>query len=239
MVDSLGVVYLMINIIEQAMQHAKDELPRECCGVVVNNQYIRCTNTSTNEENFIIDPLDYAKAEDLGEIQYIVHSHTTTKPVASQADLVGIERSQIPWIIVNPKTNTHTVTNPTGYTAPLVGREFCPVLLDCYTLIIDYYREKLGIVLPDFDRRDRWWDTASSSLYVDNYVEAGFTKVHDIKEHDVIVMSSRSKVPNHAGIYVGNTKILHHLQGKFSSYDVYGDYWRQRTWGILRHKDLI
>ena len=59
---------------DQALAHAKEQDPKESCGLLLNirgkEKYYPCKNLSTAYyENFIIDPLDYAKAEDsLGEI---------------------------------------------------------------------------------------------------------------------------------------------------------------------------
>ena len=42
-------------------------------------------------------------------------------------------------------------------------------------------------------------------------------------------MHLEADVPNHAGIYLGDNVILHHVQGRLSSRDVYGGYFIQST----------
>jgi len=51
----------------------------------------------------------------------------------------------------------------------------------------------------------------------------------------VIVMQVRAPVPNHAGVYIGDGLMLHHLYNRLSSRDVYGGYWQECTRIVLRH----
>ena len=229
-------------MIDKILEHAKQEYPRESCGVVIifkgREKYIPCRNTAEGQDHFIIHHEDYSNAEDMGEIIKIVHSHPSTNPQPSQPDLVGIEESGVPWIIINPLTEQWTETKPSGYKAPLVGRVFSPGILDCYSIIRDYYKEELRIDLIDFERVDNWWDKGQN-LYVDNFEKAGFIQVNDLKEHDVIIMYNGSNIPNHGAVYLGNGTILHHPQGRLSSRDVYGGYWLKNTKLIVRHKQLL
>jgi proteasome lid subunit RPN8/RPN11 len=225
-------------ILAAAIAHANSSPKREICGVVITsrrkNQYVPCRNIADNNEQFVIDPEDYAAAEDAGKVIAIVHSHVNVNPNPSQADLIGIERTKLPWLIVNTPVNTHTITYPTGYVAPYVGREFVHGITDCYSIWRDYYSRELGIEMIDYERGVEWW-LKGQDLYEDNYKAAGFVVVDDLKEHDIILMKVASDKQNHAAIYLGNNIILHHVMGKISSKDVYGGYWRKVTTKILRH----
>lgn len=186
----------------------------------------------------MLDPRDYADAEDAGTITHIVHSHPTTNPAPSQADLLGIERTGLPWIIVNPITEQYTVTEPSGYKAPLVGRPFVHGVTDCWSLIRDYYAE-LGIALPDFERDAEWW-RKGGNLYEEHIEGLGFVRVEDgLQLHDLVLMQLASPVINHGGVYSADNVILHHVSGKLSSRDVYGGHLRKITRWILRHRQLI
>ncbi|WEU67280.1 C40 family peptidase [Xanthomonas phage JGB6] len=127
---------------------------------------------------------------------------------------------------------------PSGYVAPLVGREFHHGILDCYTLVRDYYQQEMNITLKDYERADGWWERGEN-LYMKNLEDCGFYQVseREIKVGDMILMQIRSNEPNHAGVYLGDGLFLHHLYGRLSSRDVYGGYWRDATRFVVRHKD--
>lgn len=233
------------QIIKDAYLHAKTTAPKECCGLVIlkdNVQvYKSCTNISTVVDQFIISPEDYAKCEDEGTVIAIVHSHYGTPPTPSQADLVGCERSKLPWLIINYPVGTYEVVKPTGYIAPLEGRPFLHSIFDCYSIIKDYYKQILNIDLPEFSRSEEWW-LHGDNLYIDNFEKAGFIDIGDVSnivEHDVIIMQCRSPVPNHAAIYLGNNIILQHLTNRLSGKDIYGGYWQKSTVKVVRYRGLI
>ena len=231
--------------ITDALAHAAADYPRESCGVVIVRKgrevYRACRNIAEHpNQHFLIDPEDYAVAEDEGEVVAIVHSHVNLPPIPSQADRVGCEASGLPWIIVNGMTGEIHRFEPEGYVAPLVGREFVHGILDCYSLIRDYYARECGIQLADYPRDWEWWN-AGQNLYMENFEREGFVRVVDdeIKPHDLLLVHIQSPVPNHSGVYLGDGMILHHAQGRLSSRDVYGGYWRKHTVCVLRHRSLM
>ena len=68
------------GLLPAIMTHAAQEQPRECCGLIVQLEnklaYYPCHNLATAIEHFILDPEDYARAEESGEIVAVVHSHS-------------------------------------------------------------------------------------------------------------------------------------------------------------------
>ena len=230
------------DILAAVATQAAAEYPRECCGLVVvvrgKRRYVPCRNLAGNNEHFVLDPADYARAEDMGEIVAVAHSHPNIPPVPSDADRVGCERSGLPWLIMNWPTGAWNVLEPSGYKAPLIGREFQHGILDCFSLIQDYYREVAGIALDTPDRADEWW-LKGDNLYLDNYAAWGFTPVDTPRLHDVLLMQVASPVPNHGAIWLGDGNILHHQMGRLSSRDVYGGWYRKIHTHTLRHRSLL
>lgn len=227
-----------------ARVHAADEYPRECCGLVVvvkgRERYVRCKNLAAGTEHFILDPSDYAAAEDIGDVVAVIHSHPDAPATPSEADLVSCEATGLPWHILSWPADDVRSIEPTGYQAPLVGRTFAHGVLDCWSLVRDFYARELRIDLPDFERRDDWW-AHGENLYMDGYPKAGFVAVsQDSPEMvgDVILMQRRAEVPNHAGVYLGGGLMLHHMHGRLSTREVYGGYWREITRCILRHRSI-
>lgn len=229
-------------------EHAKSEYPREACGLIAvvrgKQRYLPCRNIAESyAENFVLHPDDYAKAEDLGEIMALVHSHPDTPNRPSEADKVMCGRGKIPWFIVSVNKDGETSDiaryDPEGYEAPLVGREFAHGVLDCYTLIQDYYQRELGIALPDFERVDHWWNKGDD-LYMEHFRDAGFELIKGaIRKHDVILMQIRSPKVNHGAVFIGDPDlILHHMYGRLSTRDVYGGWFQEVTRIIVRHKEL-
>lgn len=229
------------SIIPDIIMHGKDSYPNECCGVVIvfkgRLRYIRCTNLLSGDI-FCIDPQDFSAAEDLGEVVAIAHSHPNIPASPSQADIIACNRSGIPWIIVSIPSEEHYLLNPEEFNVPLVGRQFFHGVLDCYSLIRDYYKQELNIDLNDYPREPEWWNKGQN-LYLENFKKENFLEVNTAEKHDIILMQNGSDTVNHGGIYLGDSIILHHSPNRLSSRDVYGGYWRKNTRLILRHRSLL
>lgn len=232
-----------------AIDHAIAEYPHESCGllVIINGveTYVPCKNKAiTKSEHFVLSAEDYANAEEQGVVVAVVHSHPDASCRPSEADRVSCEGTGMIWYIFSVSKEGNEIVStqdiaiePTGYEAPLIGRTFSFGILDCYTLIRDWYRRELGVELEDAPRSDLWWERGEN-LYMKNYQDYGWEKVKDgtLQVGDVILMQIRSADPNHAAVYIGDGFILHHLYGRLSSKDIYGGYWVEKTALIVRRK---
>lgn len=225
------------------LQHAERQAPRECCGLIVKRAsdgwllYWPCDNVHPDAggDRFRVSSRDYVMAEELGEVLAVVHSHPNASANPSMADRVGCERSGLPWLIAGWPSGVIKLVEPSGFVAPYVEREFCHGILDCYTLIQDWYWRELGLELPDFEREDGWWERGED-LYMAGFEQAGFVKVGGLPQrHDVLLMQVRSIKANHGAIALGDGNILHHLHSRPSCKDVYGGYWERHTLVHLRH----
>ena len=225
---------------QKAIEHAHADYPREACGLVVVKKgkqvYVPCRNISERNDSFVLHPEDYDKADHSGDIISVFHSHCNTGPQPSDADRAGCESSKMPWFIVAIPGETWSTIVPCGYKAPLVGRKWVHAIHDCYTLIVDWFRETRGITLPDFERPEEWWKKGLN-LYMENFEAAGFRRVTDgtLKPGDCIIMQVASDVPNHAAVYIGDGLILHHVQNRLSGREVFGGYWEKNTVAVVRH----
>lgn len=222
-------------------KHAVSEMPREACAVLVifkgREQIYICKNKSVLNDQFSMEPEGFSTASELGEVVGIVHSHVYQAPVPSEADKVACEATKLEWFICSVPTGKWSSFRPSGYKAPLVGRQWAHGVLDCYSLVRDYYKEILNIEIMDFDREDEWWEHGDNLYCDENLKKAGFTVVpmSDLQKHDGLILQVKSKVPNHAGIYLGDDLFLHQLSRRLSSRDVYAGYYRKHTIKVVRH----
>ena len=231
-----------MNWKEAALAHAKDQDPKESCGLLLNikgkKRYYPCRNLSmTAFQCFIIDPEDYIKADNTGDIIGVVHSHPVTPPVPSQSDKVACEQSGLIWHIVNPKTESWGYLKPTGYKAPILGREWAWGVTDCYTLVRDWYKEKLNINLIDWQRPTTLEDFNKEPMFEKCAEETGFRELRPdekLIDGDLLFMSIFSNNLNHVAIFIDGD-VLHHLADRLSCIEPYSEWLLKCTGKRLRY----
>ena len=227
---------------ETALAHAKDQDPDESCGLLLNirgkERNHPCRNLSAqSDEYFILDPEDYIKGSNLGTITAIIHSHPDTPPVASQADKMSCEQTKLPWYIVNPKTETWGYYEPCGYKAPLLGRPWVWAVTDCWSLIVDWYKEQRGIELLDYERPTRIEDFTDDPVFERYLPSRGFRLLkpdEPLMNGDVLAMSILGKGLNHVGIFLDGD-VLHHSADRLSCREPYNPWLLKCTGGRYRY----
>ena len=85
-----------------ALKHAEKDAPHEACGLLTvykgKEKYFPCKNIAEEAgHQFIIDPDDWVKAEDAGEVIAVFHSHPNHPPTPGQADLASCEYLDLPF----------------------------------------------------------------------------------------------------------------------------------------------
>jgi proteasome lid subunit RPN8/RPN11 len=247
LVDFQGRFAMVNNDLAQVMRDAAERsYPAEACGVVISvgkkSIAVECKNIAVNPNaHFMIDPVDYCAAADRGEVVGIWHTHPELSPQPSDADRVGCEASELPWFIIgiNKVQDSFTfegpiVVEPSGFEMDYVGRPYVFGVLDCYSLVRDYYRRERGIKMGEYPRIDRFWNKGHD-FFLDNFKNEGFERVEDEpKEGDLFIMQVSAAIPNHIGIYIGNDQMLHHCDGRLSRRDIYGGYWLKHTVAHIR-----
>lgn len=242
---------MKLATLKAAQAHAAECYPNESCGLIVlaedGEKYVPCKNAHDNpSEHFRLSGEDFAEAEELGEVKAVVHSHPNASGAPSDADRVQCELSELPWHILSvgmvdgkAEFGQQGYCQPCGYQAPLQGRQFAHGILDCYTLFKDFLFREYGIKMNNYEREDDWWNNGQELYSVDRLNAEGLFQIKDEpKRGDIILMNIRSKVPNHAAVYLGDGQMLHHLHGKLSRAEPYGGMWAERTCMIVRHKDI-
>ncbi len=227
---------------QDALVHAKEQDPKESCGLLIEikgkEKYFPCKNLSTySQQCFIIDPNDFIKAEESGNILAVIHSHPVTPPIASQADKISCENSELPWHIVNPKTEQWGYYEPSGYKPPLIGRHWVWGITDCWSLVRDWYKETKGIILRDWDRPTTPEEFIADPMFERCAWRTGFRQLRPeekLQNGDLLFMSIMATGLNHVAIFLDGD-VLHHLADRISCKEPYNQWLLKCTGMRLRY----
>jgi len=228
---------------KEIIKYLFDKYPEEGCGLLVNKRgkstWIPCENIAEDrKENFVISSTDYIKASLSGDLIAVVHSHPDGSAELSEHDKKTSNFLGVPYIVYSLPEVEKTVYTPEYNRNPFVGREYSFGENDCYSLVRDYYREKLGINLATTIFEDDWWEKGFN--YFDDLFEPfGFEKVDTLQENDVIVFRMMAQVPNHCGVYLGEDLFLHHAVNRLSCRESINSVWRKYIVGYYRCKQFI
>ena len=103
-------------MMQDIFKHAEQEAPRECCGLVIednnNEKYIPLENISTNKNEFMMDAKTFVKYQLISKIKYVVHSHYGQDCQPSEADRIQCREVGIPYLIVSYPDKEYTILQP-------------------------------------------------------------------------------------------------------------------------------
>ena len=98
-------------VLEDVLAHAREEHPRECCGLLVGlddriTDAIRAKNLADRADRYLIDPADHIKArrtarEQGREIVGFYHSHPTGAIYPSRTDIAEAAYPDAVYLIVS------------------------------------------------------------------------------------------------------------------------------------------
>lgn len=227
------------------VSHAKERPKEEVCGLVVSfgkNKYriVRARNLSDRPNNsFDLDPDAHLEVGKDEKVIGFYHSHPSGDPTPSPADMVACEESGVTMHIVTVGGG-YSCTDPTGYSLPYKGRTYVPGVIDCFSLIRDWYNREWGLGMPNLYRQSDWW-RKGQNLYVDHFEEYGFVQLIDqpVEHGDAFLIQVVSEVPNHAAIWLHGGKILHHPENRLSGESPWTGFWSRHASHHLRHKSRL
>lgn len=103
-------------MMDEIYAHAGKEAPRECCGLVIQEDnkeiYIPLDNISKNENQFEMDAKTFVTYQLKSNIKYVVHSHYEQNSHPSDHDKHNCTAIGIPYLIVSYPDKEYTILQP-------------------------------------------------------------------------------------------------------------------------------
>lgn len=246
----------------EIVDHAEEAFPNECLGVIHKGKYVPLENTSPEpEKSFEMREEDERKyvfpndAEDRCEA--VVHSHPDGPLHPSESDMIAQINGGLPFVMVGHSEDTGWDYWEIGdhlLDEPLLERPFRHGVSDCYDAARSWFWQKYGILLPNFPRRDKWWlegedGEVPDNLYADNFEKVGFVQLgeeearENLRVGDCFLFKLNpgttwvgpNMVETHAGVYIGDGRIYHHLPGRLSTEDN-AEQWGRKASRWLRYE---
>jgi len=228
----LSVHLQMLNMTwkTDAVTYAEKEAPKEACGLLAvikgQEKFWPCKNIAEGQhEFFALDPEDWADCEDQGgEILGVIHSHPEGSSEPSEADKASCENIGYPYFIYSVNHKSWNEIKPSGWKAPsLIGRTWIWGKQDCWSLICDYFQEKLNINLGSCYRPNTLKEFIAKPYFEKILADGGFIEIEKdkIKKNDVLLMEGSYQKLSHVALYLGNQLILHHEIKKLSCKELY------------------
>jgi len=229
------------KIVELAEANPTEEI----CGLLYYTfdsiEIVPCQNVSLEDKSYTyeIDPQEYIKVYNLGKVCGVYHSHPNSDSSFSEADLEYSEEFALPIYVYGLKDKKIAEYIPTSYEIELEGLPFIWGLFDCFGTIRNYFRQKHKLFIPDYDR-DESFANSNSNLILDNIKNNQFFVVENknIEINDLLIFKSNRIFPHHLGVFVGNSRMLHHPSGRPSIIELMTEKDFKNLTHVLRRKNV-
>lgn len=230
------------DIKNQIIALAEANPTEEICGFIyhcINEpaKLFPCKNIHPHpQDSFEIHSDDYIAVMNMGILLGVYHSHPKIGGF-SDDDLNTSNEMNLPFYMYCVEDKTFREYIPPEYKLDLLGQFFVLGFRDCYEIPRIYYRQNFKIYMGDYDR-DESFSHEEKEMIMQNYEKEGFVKINsaDIKEGDVLIFRSEKILPQHFGVFVGNSHFIHHPRDMFSTKEILTDRWLSRLKGVFRHK---
>lgn len=230
-----------LRCVNAAVRHAQDEFPNESCGAIINGHYERFENKAEDKENhFVISDDDFKRARIEGRVDCVIHSHNDRDRASHQDQIAQIE-SDIPFGIINLRNKSPMQVVFWGDSLeqePFEGRPFFYGVWDCVRLVRDYIYQNTGILTPNEAHEWAFW--MKGQPYFENLINSDdfpytYIDINEIQPGDLLLYNLMgTKVISHVGVYIEQSKALHHFVNQLSGYYSI-EYERKYLRGILRY----
>jgi proteasome lid subunit RPN8/RPN11 len=214
-------------------EHILECYPEEACGILSSGIFYPISNAATDKTtSFVFNANDYINFLSLNlPIDAIVHSHCITSSnrflqydarTPSSADYRCQQKQpNIPWHIYSTDgegvSAEPLILNPNNLSKEILGKQFIPIISDCYSIVREFYFQELGITLQPHNTKYEWEQQNSTQDYLQFFKEYGFYEISEEEAipGDVVIMSVKNYA-NHAGILLPQHELLHHMTNRQS-----------------------
>lgn len=233
----------------------------ESCGLIVSNQdsfkFVSCKNIAKDKTNhFVIDPIDYLRASNIGVIDSCVHSHIKDTSFSFK-DIMASFTHNMSYCLYNSKKDKFYMFDPQKNQKyfKYLNLQYENGIQDCHILLKNFYfnelnldidikniPERKGVRYEDLkENKQHMW---SLDKYQDEYIRNGFEiffpkKIEDLKVFDVLVFAGFEKgIPTHGALFLENDMILHQRYNFISTLESFRKAHFKYIVYCLRHKNI-
>jgi len=235
------------RIKNEAIEYAKLNLNEEACGLITCGNgkvhFIKCQNISIDKINhFEISAEDYLDAAKWSIPYGIFHSHPIGQKIAfSDDDKELSEIMMLPVYLFVHETGEWLEYYPLSKEHKIESVQFDWGINDCLGLVRHYYQKNFGILIKDYDRDESYEDSDNEEMLL-KFADEGFIETNTktiLHKHDVLLFNSMRAYPQHLGIFIGNSKMIHHPIRQLSQTAMIEARMLSKLSKVLRHKSLF